>query len=304
MTNLVIIIVNYNTGKLLRRCLSSITAQTGPLAAEVVVVDNASSDGSAEMVQREFPLVRLIANRENVGFARANNQAIRATDSRYVLLLNSDAFLGDQALEILLSVIESDAKIAAVGPRMYDAQGEVLASAHGFETLPKLAAVALRAHTLLPASLKKLAAPLLGKSGNQHLANFAAREPVEVDWLSGACLLVRRAAIEQVGGLDERYFMYMEDEDWCRRFHAAGYRALYVAAAEITHQVACSSRSSVRSARIYRDSRLLYHRRYHPRLYPVFHLLANLYALRQGGLKVLTTASSDETRRSGKMVGA
>jgi GT2 family glycosyltransferase len=98
--------------------------------------------------------------------------------------------------------------------------------------------------------------------------------------------------------------MYMEDEDWCRRFQAAGYRVLYVAAAEITHQVACSSRSSVQSARIYRDSRLLYHRRYHPRLYPAFRLLANLYALRQGGMKVLTTAASDETRRSEKLVRA
>jgi len=284
MPDLVIITVSYNTRGLLRRCLSALRPHWLRLAAQVVVVDNASGDGSAAMVSAEFPEVTLIANPGNVGFAKASNQAIAATDSRYLLLLNSDAFLVGDAAERLRAGLEANPQAAAAGPRMCDGQGRVLASAHAFESLPRLAGSALHVSRLLPERLLDAAAPLLGRAGGQHLLNYQATCPVNVDWVSGACMLVRRSAAERVGLLDEGFFMYMEDEDWCRRFRQAGYEVLYLPQAEAIHYVARSSGGGLQSALRYRKSRLRYHRRYHPRLYPAFWLLANCYTLRQGGV--------------------
>jgi len=288
MPELAIIIVSYNTRSLLRRCLSHLMPRVSGLAAQVVVVDNASSDGSAQMVWNEFPDVRVMANADNVGFAAASNQAIRATDSRYVLLLNTDAFPHDAALEELRRTMDDDGQIAVAGPRMQSADGVPLASAHRVETLGKLAAAALGIHRLLPAKVNRSAARLLGRAGAQHLLNYEATRPADVDWVSGACMMVRRSAITQVGLMDERYFMYMEDEDWCRRLRQTGYRVVYVPSAKVTHCVGRSAASAAIGARIYRHSRLIYHKQYHPHLYPVFWLLSNLYAARQCGLVVLT----------------
>jgi len=283
MPELTVVIVSYNTRDLLRRCLTELQARLAGWEAEIVVVDNASSDGSPEMVRRDFPEVRLLVNTENVGFARANNRAIRETDSRYLLLLNPDAFLGEGALEELRRVLESDGRIAVVGPRMTDGDGLPLATAHAFETLTRLALTTLGLHRRLPRGMMHGAARWLGRAGTQHLANYEATAPQPVDWLSGACLLVRRAATEQVGLLDEGYFMYMEDEDWCRRFGQAGYHVVYVPRAHALHLVGGATSATFGSARVLRDSRLRHHRRYHPRLYPVFWLLAHLYAARQCG---------------------
>jgi len=283
MTELTVVIVSYNVRDLLRRCLTELQARLAGWEAEVVVVDNASSDGTAEMVSREFPGVRVIANSENLGFPGPNNQAMRATDSRYVLLLNSDAFLGEHALEEMLQVMESDERIAVVGPRMGNGEGTRLATAHAFETLPRLAVTALGLQRRLPKALARRVARCFGRSGAQHLASYEATEPQPADWVSGACMLVRRSAAEQVGLLDEGFFIYMEDEDWCRRFWQAGFRVVYAPSAQIVHLVAGATSATLRFARILRDSRLRYHRRYHRRLYPAFWLLAQLDAARQCG---------------------
>jgi len=284
MADLAVVIVNHNTRHLLRACLTTVQRQVSTSDATVVVVDNASSDGSVEMVRSEFPRVSLIANRENVGFPRANNMAIEASDSETVLLLNPDAFPRDGALDELRSVLSSDNRIAVAGPRMHEGDGRLLASAHCFESLGRLAATALGIHELLPSSALRWAARLLGRTGRLHRVNYEAVGPVEVDWVSGACMMVRRSALAEVGLLDERYFMYMEDEDWCRRFRNAAYRVVYVPSAEVTHLVGMSLSSKLRRARAYRDSRLIYHKQYNPRLYPVFSLLSYLYAVRQCGL--------------------
>lgn len=288
MPELAIIIVSYNTRSLLRECLSHLMPRLSALAARVVVVDNASSDGSAQMVRNEFPEVQVIANPHNAGFAAASNQAIRATDSRYVLLLNSDAFPHGKAIEELRRAMDDDDRIAVAGPRMQGADGVPLASAHRVETLGRLAAASLGIHQLLPVRVSRWAARVLGKAGAQHLLNYEAATPVDVDWVSGACMMVRRSAAADVGLMDERYFMYMEDEDWCRRLRQAGFRVVYVPGAKVTHCVGSSAASSTNSARIYRHSRLIYHKQHHPRLYPLFWLLANLYAARQCGLAALT----------------
>jgi GT2 family glycosyltransferase len=285
MPNLVVVVVSYNVRDLLRRCLSELRPRLAEMEAEVVVVDNASSDGTVEMVRSEFPDARVIANSGNLGFSRANNQAMRATDSRYVLLLNSDAFLGEHALEEMLRVMESDARIAVVGPRMRNGQGERLATAHAFETLPRLAVTALGLQRCLSKAMAARIARYFGRSGVQHLANYEATEPQPADWVSGACMLVRRSAAQQVGLLDEGFFIYMEDEDWCRRFWQAGFRVVYAPSAQIVHLVAGATSATLRFARLLRDSRLRYHRRYHPHLYPAFWLLAQCYAIRQCGLR-------------------
>jgi len=283
MPELSVIIVNYNTRQLLRTCLAELTRRISALDASVVVVDNGSSDGSADMMRREFPDVRLITSEVNLGFARANNEAIEATNSRSLLLLNTDAFLGDGALEEMRRVMQSDEQIAVVGPRIQDGNGLLLASAHRFESVGKLAATALGIHKVIPRSFVSWAARFLGRTGELHRLNYEADVPVDVDWVSGACMLVSRSAIANVGLMDERYFMYMEDEDWCRRFRDASYRVVYAPSARVTHLVGRSSESSLRAAWAYRDSRLRYHRRYTPRLYRVCQLLSNLHAMRQWG---------------------
>jgi GT2 family glycosyltransferase len=280
----VIIVVSHNTRDLLLGSLSELMPSAARVRAEVVVVDNASSDGSAEMVAKRFPAVRLIANDSNVGFARANNQAIEATSSRCVLLLNSDAYPQGTALEALLHVMECDGRVAIAGPRMHDAHSMPLASAHSFESLPKLAGAALGIHRILRPSIAAWATRLAGRAGAQHRINFDASAPADADWVSGACMMVRRSVLANVGLLDERYFMYMEDEDLCRRVREAGYRVVYVPSSRVVHHVGGSTASSAIGARLYRDSRLIYHRRYNSRLYPAFWLLSNLYAARQRGL--------------------
>ncbi len=299
MPELAVIIVNYNTRDLLRACLTRLLPRVSPTDARVVVVDNASSDGSAELVRSEFPDVSLMVNAENVGFARANNRAIEATDSSYVLLLNSDAFLHSPSLHELRRTMECDSRIAVAGPRMYDANGTPLASAHGIETLTRLAATALGVHGFLPGPVTRGAGRLLGRAGALHRANYEADAVADVDWVSGACMMVRRSATAEVGLLDERYFMYMEDEDWCRRFKDAGYRVVYVPAAEVTHHVGTSSSSSARTARLHRASRLIYHRKHNARLYPLFWLLAQVYAARRcGPARVAHVRTVDPTQDS------
>jgi len=281
MPELAIIIVNYNTRDLLRSCLTDVKRHVATVDATVTVVDNGSSDGSVEMTRNEFPGVSLIAREDNLGFARANNRALEATDSDFVLLLNSDAFLCDGALEELRRVMNSDGQIAAVGPRMFDRNGALLASAHRFETLAKLAATALGLHELLPSCLARSATYLCGRAGKLHRLNCDATAPVDVDWISGACMMVRRSAIAEVGPMDERYFMYMEDEDWCRRFKRAGYTVMYAPAARAIHHVASSSESSWRTAAAYRDSRRIYHRQYNRRFFWLFSALSEIYAARR-----------------------
>jgi N-acetylglucosaminyl-diphospho-decaprenol L-rhamnosyltransferase len=281
MRELTAIVVSYNTRDLLRPCLTELSRHLAGREAELVVVDNASSDGSAAMVARAFPQVRLLANGDNVGFAGANNLALAATQSRYVLLLNSDAFLEEGALETMLSVLRLDSRIAVVAPRLHDQDGEALASAHAFESVSRLALATLNAHRLLPRPALLALGARLGRAGAQHLVNYTAGPPVDVDWVSGACMLVRRTAIAEVGGLDPGYFMYMEDEDWCRRFAQAGYRVVYVPQAQCAHWIAQSSPSTRRRAGVYRASRLRYHRQYHRAWYPIFWVLATACLLRE-----------------------
>jgi N-acetylglucosaminyl-diphospho-decaprenol L-rhamnosyltransferase len=218
-----VIVISYNTRDLLARCLEAVAATMAAPRHEVIVVDNASRDGSAAMVAERFPNIRLLRNEHNRGFAAANNQAISIARGRHVLLLNSDAFLLPGAVERMVQAMEADASVGAVCSRLLNPDGSFQGSFADFPTL--------RGELLLLAGLARLvchpAYPSYPEAASQH--------PRAVDWVSGACMLVRRAAIEAVGLLDEEYFMYTEEVDWCYRLHLAGWRVRYEPAARVIH---------------------------------------------------------------------
>lgn len=230
--DLAIIIVNWNGGDFLRRCLDSL-AQFPPRAPhEVIVVDNASTDGSRELLQSRKE-VRLIANSENVGFGRANNQAFAGSDSPLLFLLNSDAEVHQGAIDKLLATIREDGKIGAVGPRLINPDGSLQPSVWRNPLTPfEMIVTALRLHRLLP---ERLRANLLLGFHWDHSHRRSVR------MLSGAALLVRRTMIDDIGGFDERFHMYGEDSEWALRMVRGGWLMLFEPTATVTHHVGKSS---------------------------------------------------------------
>ncbi len=224
--HLSIIIVSWNTKDLLARGLESVQAQFGvalnPKEVEVFVVDNASGDGSAEMVAERFPSVRLIANRENVGFARANNQALAQASGDAILLLNPDAILHPGALAALLDFLASHPQAAAVGPRLLNADGSLQPSCHPMLTPEREFWRLIFLDRLFPRATYAM-----------HRWDTITSRRVEA--IKGACLLLRRQALHQVGWLDDAYFMYTEEVDLCYRLSQAGWELWYEPAAVVTH---------------------------------------------------------------------
>jgi hypothetical protein len=237
--DLSVIIVSWNTKDLLESCLrslfASLEAERARIpAAEVWVVDNASEDGSPEMVRREFPQVRLIENRENVGFARANNQAIRECRGRWVCLLNSDTRVLPGAFTALTTALKADPRLGMVGPLfLNDDEATVQPSWSRFAG-PVREFLGYHDRSDAPEALRGATTdpPFLPVPPPEALA---ALDSFPTGWLVGACLLTRREAVEQVGLLDEGYFMYCEETDWCCRFHRHGWGVRLVPAAQIVH---------------------------------------------------------------------
>jgi GT2 family glycosyltransferase len=203
--------------------------KTSETPFEVIVVDNGSSDGSAEMVRESFPQVRLVINRENVGFGAANNQAISIARGQYVLLLNSDTIVRPGAIEQLLRELEGAPDVAAVGPRLVGGDGTTQRSAFRFPTPLVL--------LLEQLNLARFA-PVTGRRDRKRSSAGA----ISVDWLIGACLLVRREALARLEGFDRRFFMYGEDIDLCYRLRSAGWDIRLAPGATITHLGGMSSR--------------------------------------------------------------
>ncbi|BDI32316.1 glycosyl transferase [Capsulimonas corticalis] len=233
MTDIAVIIVNWNAQKDLRVCLQSLYADPKPKSNyEVWVVDNASTDGSAEMVRSEFPDVKLIANTENVGFSKANNQAIAASQSRYVFLLNSDAFAHEGAIDTLVSYADAHPQAGIIGPRVLNADGTLQFSCRRF---PSLMAGFFR-NTFLGkiAPQNKYAAEYL-------MWDISHDRDQSVDWISGCAMMIRRTLIDRIGALDERFYMYCEDVDICRRTWEDGFEVVYAPQAVVTHIIGRSS---------------------------------------------------------------
>jgi hypothetical protein len=222
---LTIVIVNWNTRDLLLGCLRSIGQHPPARSYEVWVVDNGSADGSGAAVRAQFPAVRVVANDANVGFAAANNQAIRASRSRYVLLLNSDTVVRSGALELMCAYLDQHIAVGAVGCRLLNPDGTPQRSCwRGYPGLRSAAIEGFYLWRLLPRLVER-----------QEIALRTAREPQPVDHLLGACLLVRRAAIDAVGMLDEGYFLFLEETDWCQRIATAGWRIVFLPEPEVIH---------------------------------------------------------------------
>jgi N-acetylglucosaminyl-diphospho-decaprenol L-rhamnosyltransferase len=224
--SLAIVIVSWNVAPLLVDCLRSIPAGAGEMDHHVMVVDNGSTDESAEIVARQFPRVQLIRNSQNVGFTRANNQGTleslnqaKGQDIPYVLLLNCDTVVRPLALQAMVRFLDEHPDVGAVGPRQVRADGSPLPYTFGRDP-----------------TLRYLLARGLNRLLFHHpLHDWATETVQEVDWISGACLLARREAIDQVGLLDENIFMYFEDVDWCLRFRQAGWKVYYNPQVKIIH---------------------------------------------------------------------
>jgi len=221
-----IIIVNWNAGPVLEDCLRSLPGALGGLTAEIWVVDNASTDGSPARIRQQFPNVRLQANTVNSGFAAANNQAASQAQGRYFLLLNPDTRLPGGTLEALWRYAEAEPKIGVLGPRLNHADGSLQRSC--WQGFPGLAMA-------LSDALYLWKIPQLPLARRSELQPERLTSPVDVDHLLGACLLVRRETWRQVGGLDERFFLFLEETDWCYRAKRAGWRVVYNPEVSIIH---------------------------------------------------------------------
>ncbi len=270
MLDLGIVIVNWNTRDLLRECLRSVAASQGDFAYRVIVVDNASSDGSADMVRAEFPDVTLIASAENEGYPRANNHGLRALGfargcadedaPRYALALNPDTVLPPGALGDMLAYMDADATIGVAGPKLVLPDGSLdLACRRSFPT-PEISFYRM-------VGLSKLF-PRSRRFGRYNLTYLDPDVETEVDSVVGAFMLVRRAAIQQVGLFDETFFMYGEDLDWAFRIKQAGWKVMYNPRVTVTHVKRAASRQSRRAQREFYRAMLLFYRKHYRQTTP------------------------------------
>jgi GT2 family glycosyltransferase len=231
-----IVIVSWNVREDLRECLQSLLRDEGSRLEsgeiEIIVVDNASTDGTAEMVNLEFPRVKLLVNSQNLGYTKANNIGINHSRGKYILLLNPDTIVHQGALQALIDCAESHPEAGIIGAKLLNPDGSVQRSARSF---PDIGAGLFR-NTFLGRLFPNN--PFVRR---YLLADFGYDEVREVDWVSGAAMLVRRDLIERIGGLDERFWAYCEDVDLCWRAWQAGYKVLFCPNAVITHKVGRSS---------------------------------------------------------------
>jgi GT2 family glycosyltransferase len=239
---------------------------------EVLVVDNASSDDSATMVSQCFPWVHLIQSSENVGFARANNQAIRQSKGRYLLLLNPDTVVLKDALEVLLEFMETHPKVGAAGPRLLNPDGTLQVSCYPALTLTRELWRLLHLDILYP-------------YGSFKMRAWSITAYRKVDIVQGACLIMRRDIVEQVGALDEDYFIYTEEVDLCYRIRQAGWSICWVPNAQVIHYGGQSTQQVAAEMflQLYR-SKLLYFRKHHGLL--AVHLY-KLILFVTGGIRLL-----------------
>lgn len=249
------ILVNYNAGRELGLALQSIADELSGQAWEAVVVDNASSDGSAAVVAAFAPHARLLQNVENVGFARGVNQGLAASSGPLVLIMNPDCRLAAGAFAALRAELEKSPACAIVGPRILDPDGSLQGNARGD---PDMFTGLFGRNTMLRRVLPDLA--VSRRNVVSDVAIDDGRASLVVDWLSGACMLARREGLLLVRGFDERYFLYWEDADLCRRLRASGYHVRYVPGATAVHHVGHSSRRVKAAAiRAFHDSAYLYY---------------------------------------------
>jgi hypothetical protein len=252
-----IVIVSWNVRALLQRAIRSIKRswkENGEL--EIIVVDNHSNDGTVAMVETQFPDVRLIANPYNAGFTRGNNQGIRASRGELILLLNPDTEIKDKALQKMVNYLEIHPDVGLVGPQLLNPDGTRQSSRRRFPTIPVLFLESTWLQSLAP---KRMLA-------RYYVKERSAQETQLVDWVTGAAMMTRRRVVNSVGHLDERFFMYSEELDWCRRIKDAGWDIVYLPEAAIVHHEGKSSEQVVPARHIYfQSSKIHYAEKYHGR---------------------------------------
>lgn len=234
MCDISFIIVSWNVRELLKRALQAMLDDTRAERIEIIVVDNASRDGTVEMLRENFPNARVIANAENVGFTRGNNQALQIAQGRYLFLVNPDTEIQRGAARALIEFMDAsaNARVGIVGPQLVYPDGAIQSSRRRF---PKFS-TALFESTKLEQWF-----PRNRLITDYRLLNTDNYQTQDVDWVVGAALFARRAVYEQIGGLDERFFMYSEELDWCKRAKDAGWRVVYFPNARVLHHEAKSS---------------------------------------------------------------
>lgn len=226
MLDVSIIIVNWNTRDLLQKCLQHLESTIEKVDYETIVVDNDSADGSQALVRETFPAVRLIENTENVGFARANNQGLAISQGRYVLLLNSDAFVQANTIDMMVEFMDDHPEAGMSACKLLYEDGNLQPSCYAFPTLTTEFYTAVQLDKLFPHS----------QTFGKFLMTYWDFDEVRaVDAVMGAFMLVRRQVLDQVGGMDESYFMYSEEIDWCYRIKKQGWQIIYNPAVQTIH---------------------------------------------------------------------
>jgi N-acetylglucosaminyl-diphospho-decaprenol L-rhamnosyltransferase len=279
-----IIIVSWNTRDLLRRCLQSIDANKGCMAIEIIVVDNASHDGTPAMLRTEFPTVQLMETGANLGFSAGNNVGLAAAQGDWVLLLNPDTEIVGDALQRLVATLEDNPFAGVVAPRVQYGDGTEQVTRHRFPLLWTLGTASTPIAPLFAPLLNRFYyqkdsrlgihdrlgvhnVPVVespSRLGTQNVPATALQHTFPTDWLTGAALLVKREVYERVRGFDEQFFMYFEETDWQRRIKAAGWTILYDPSALIVHHEAQSSgQVGGKRDEIFNRSRLRYAAKWH-----------------------------------------
>ena len=266
MTRLVIVIVSFNTRRALGQCLHSLHSPPPRIDHDTIVVDNGSTDGSVDAVKSDWPNVQIIELENNQGYARATNIGIRATTSTFILLLNSDTIIPEGSIDHLIDILNSRTDVAIVGPRLIDMQGHLELSFGRMlnpwnEARQKLLSIAVRRH------LPFITDFIEHRAATTHYT----------DWVSGACLLVRRSDAESVGLLDERFFLYAEDVDFCDAVRSRGRRVLFTPTVEVIHARGRSGmHTPAATYTAYRRSHLAFYAKHHPTWAPLLRVYLRL----------------------------
>lgn len=250
-----VIIVSWNVRDLLQRALTAVYASWGDRPGlQVIVVDNASHDNTVQVVREIFPQATVIANSDNRGFPWGNNQGLAAATGDFLLLLNPDTEVLADALPRMVDYLHAHPDVGMVGPQLLHPDGSVQSSRRHFPTLPVIFLESTWLDKLAP---RKLLRYYYAQEKPDHITQ-------DVDWLYGAAMLTRRTVVEQVGGMDEGFFMYSEELDWCKRIKTAGWRVVYLPEAQIIHYEGKSSEQVVAARHIYfQSSKVRYTRKYH-----------------------------------------
>jgi len=268
MMDLSVIIVSWNAKEYLQKCLESLIPETMTHVTEIIVVDNASTDGSPEMVKERFPHVKLICNDANLGFAKANNIGIKQSKGKYICLINSDVVVLRGCIDRMLDYMNQHLEIGMLGPKILNPDRTLQPSCMGFPTIWNVFCRALALDTLFPRSRL---------FGGRLMTFWPHNNVCRVEVLNGCFWMVRREALNKVGLLDENFFMYGEDIDWCKRFHDAGWMVVFFPDAQVIHYGGgSSSNAPVRFYLEMQRADLQYWKKHHSRPAWIGYLLITL----------------------------